>query len=28
VLISFGNTDVVKNELLSLSIFGSFEQEL
>jgi hypothetical protein len=28
VLISFGNTDTVKNELLSLSIFGSFEQEL
>ncbi len=28
VLISFGNTDTVKNELLSLSIFGAFEQEL
>ena len=28
VLISFGDTDVVKNELLSLSIFGAFEQEL
>ena len=28
ILISFGNTDTVKNELLSLSIFGSFDQEM
>lgn len=28
VLISFGSTDTVKNEMLSLSIFGSYNQEL
>lgn len=28
LLISFGATDTVKNELLSLSIFGSFDQEM
>ncbi len=28
VLISFGNVDTVKNELLSLSLFGAYEQEL
>jgi hypothetical protein len=27
ILISFGATDVVKNELLSLTVYGSFEQE-
>ena len=28
VLVSFGATDTVKNELLAISLFGAFEQEL